>query len=194
MEFQILEYHYLQQFEDKIYVSQFDSDLRVELMDSIEGKEMASANQDLAGDIDMEFRLDRDVVGVELFARIEKEVLKHLSKIMNNDKFRLRNMWINYQKPTEYNPTHIHEGAFSFVWYIDIPEEIRQEHAHQHSNDTTQSRGLIQFISGHTSNVINLCPMTNDFLLFRANHMHHVYPFYSDNTRISVSGNIIIDE
>ena len=35
MEFQILEYHYLQQFEDKIYVSKFDFDLRVELMDSI---------------------------------------------------------------------------------------------------------------------------------------------------------------
>ena len=36
-------------------------------------------------------------------------------------------LWINYQKPNDFNPPHDHDGKLSFVIYCSIPDEIKKE-------------------------------------------------------------------
>ena len=198
--FEILEYTYMKTFQDKIYVSKFKPELRVKVLQSIESGEFETNNHNLAGDIEKELVLaceaeDKFPIGEFLYLDVKNELLRH----MNNLAASIKNidvgaLWVNFQKPTEYNPSHSHGGDFSFVWYLDIPDEIRQEHTKQKSNQESWTRGLIEFQSQHTNDKHKLNPQTDDFLLFRSDHLHQVYPFYSDNTRISVSGNITVKE
>ena len=177
-------------------MSNLEEDLRKSLLDVLSVSDnLEKYNSNLAGDIKDEFNLSPDKIRRNLYQAIERSILSHLKNIVvDNSHFKLNSLWVNYQRKNEYNPAHIHHGAFSFVWYLDIPQEIRDEYKQQKSYEETKTRGLIQFTSLHTNEYIILNPQTDDFLLFRANHNHQVYPFYSDNTRISVSGNIIIDE
>ena len=36
-------------------------------------------------------------------------------------------LWINYQKPNDFNPPHDHDGKLSFVIYLDIPDKLKEE-------------------------------------------------------------------
>ena len=194
MQFQIHEYNYLKNFDDRIYESKIDSRHRIELLDKLnEIDDLNLYNHELAGDLEEEYELTHEKIGKLLYSNIENSIFQHLKNIVQNiSQFELSSLWVNYQKKNEYNPAHLHSGTFSFVWYLDIPEEIRQEHNQQKSYKHTKTRGLIQFSANHSNDFIVLNPKTDDLLLFRAHHIHQVYPFYSDNTRISVSGNIII--
>ena len=194
MQFQIHEYNYLKNFDDRIYESKIDSRHRIELLDKLnEIDDLNLYNHELAGDLEEEYELTHEKIGTLLYSNIEHSIFQHLKNIVQNvSQFELSSLWVNYQKKNEYNPAHLHSGTFSFVWYLDIPEEIRQEHKQQKSYEHTKTRGLIQFSANHSNDFIVLNPKTDDLLLFRAHHIHQVYPFYSDNTRISVSGNIII--
>ena len=194
MQFQIHEYNYLKNFDDRIYESKIDSRHRIELLDKLnEIDDLNLYNHELAGDLEEEYELTHEKIGTLLYSNIENSIFQHLKNIVQNiSQFELSSLWVNYQKKNEYNPAHLHSGTFSFVWYLDIPEEIRQEHNQQKSYKHTKTRGLIQFSANHSNDFIVLNPKTDDLLLFRAHDIHQVYPFYSDNTRISVSGNIII--
>ena len=39
----------------------------------------------------------------------------------------LNSLWVNFMKKNEYNPPHDHADNLSFVIFLDIPEEIKQE-------------------------------------------------------------------
>jgi len=41
----------------------------------------------------------------------------------------LEELWVNFQKKYEYNPLHDHGGMFSFVIWMKIPTEWRDQHA-----------------------------------------------------------------
>ena len=97
-------------------------------------------------------------------------------------------LWVNYQKATEYNPAHSHIGQFSFVIYADISESIREEHKKSIGN--AETRGLIQFNSQLTNDIMLFNPSKHTILIFESSHLHQVYPFYSNETRISIAGNV----
>tara|TARA_B110000495_G_scaffold160822_1_gene145291 strand:- start:387 stop:1082 length:696 start_codon:yes stop_codon:yes gene_type:complete len=100
--------------------------------------------------------------------------------------------WINYQKATEFNPTHSHTGILSSVLYIDVPEVIAEESTHSTSN--MACAGQIEFHYGPNVLGVNgthkIVPKTGDILLFHAELNHSVYPFKSDVERISMSFNV----
>lgn len=124
----------------------------------------------------------------------------------------LTSLWINYQVATEYNPLHCHSGDISFVIYLNVPTEIVNE-----ENFTSDSPpGCILFKYGElprfpdpysrnkkreaietmllpkTEHVI--MPSTGDMIIFPSYLTHSVTAFYTpDVTRISVSGNIVIE-
>ena len=109
--------------------------------------------------------------------------------------------WINFQKANEFNPVHTHNGTLSAVIYVDIPEELIQEQAHQTVNSNKYSPGKIDFIYGEEGNLSTtmhtFSPKTGDILFFPASLKHTVYPFKSDVERISISFNvydILIDD
>ena len=101
-------------------------------------------------------------------------------------------LWINYQKPNDYNPPHDHDGKLSFVTYLQIPEELKKENAAYKGKSC--GPGGIQFIYGNGPRdcitYMSFFPEENDMFIFPAWLKHWVAPYKSDCMRISVSGNV----
>ena len=100
-------------------------------------------------------------------------------------------LWINYQKPSEFNPPHDHDGKLSFVIYLQIPDKLKKEHAEYKGKSC--GPGGIQFIYGNGPRDCityqSFFPEEGDMFIFPAWLKHWVAPHKSDCTRISVSGN-----
>ena len=108
-------------------------------------------------------------------------------------KYFLEKLWCNFQRPHDFNPPHSHGGALSFVIYIQIPEELKKENAAYRGQSA--GPGGITFTYGDTE-LNSIChhsifPEEGDMFIFPAWLKHWVYPFKSDCTRISVSGNVL---
>jgi len=105
----------------------------------------------------------------------------------------LEKLWINFQGPNEFNPPHSHGGALSFVIFLKIPIELRAEN--QNYKGLSAGPGGITFLYGETEDrcITNhsVFPEVGDMYIFPAWVKHWVYPYQSDCTRISVSGNVI---
>jgi uncharacterized protein (TIGR02466 family) len=109
----------------------------------------------------------------------------------------LSSLWINFMKKGEYNPPHNHDGAFSFVLYLQVPEELNHEDKNFKGRGT--GPGCVTFMYGEdqpglkTAHAVK--PVTNELWIFPATLKHTVPPFKSDVERISVSGNwFILDD
>ena len=100
-------------------------------------------------------------------------------------------LWINYQRPNDFNPPHDHDGKLSFVIYLDIPDELTREHSTYKGKSC--GPGGIQFIYGNgprdAITYMSFFPQEGDMFIFPAWLKHWVAPYRSDCTRISVSGN-----
>jgi len=112
---------------------------------------------------------------------------------------KLDNLWLNKMVAGEYNPLHNHSADISFVYYIDVPEEIHEEE----NNTTAMDMGAIEFIYGKGSgyepnhfldpitNYIQV-PQANELFIFPSFLYHHVQQFKSDVERISIAGNLLM--
>jgi len=106
-------------------------------------------------------------------------------------------VWINYMKSNEFNPPHIHSGDLSFVMYLEIPEQLKEER--KEYKGTSAGPGAIQFTYGEADPTNRpacfathhaFLPEEGDFFIFPANLQHCVFPFKCNGTRTSVAGNI----
>lgn len=111
---------------------------------------------------------------------------------------KLSRLWTNFQKKHEFNPVHKHDGVLSFVLFLQIPYNLREEEAVFSANCSDTSK--LQFLSinpageiqGTHANVDQ--SYINKLLVFNSKLHHTVYPFYtSDGTRITCSGNFAFD-
>ena len=146
-------------------------------------------NPRLAGDLNEEYGLDfRD--NIPLLKKIQDQINHTLSLSMGKTVIShfVDRMWVNFQKPNEVNPIHDHTSTISLVWYLDVPECIRQEHLQQKSNIPV--RGLIYFYSTFGSDSMTFNPKVGDMLMFGSHHAHQVYPFRSNVERVSLAMNI----
>lgn len=164
------------------------------------------ANKFLIGNIKKEFGLTKSHRHIELllqtYVQHYEDNFKYLSKVnvlSENCPLLLDNLWVNFQEKHEFNPVHDHTGVFSFVIWVKIPYNLK--------NETALSPGVnsAQPLAGHfsfyyTNTLGNLChfsipadeTMENTLLIFPSKLNHSVYPFYSsDDYRISVSGNVV---
>ena len=105
----------------------------------------------------------------------------------------LEKLWINFQGPNEFNPPHAHGGALSFVIFLKVPIELKVEN--QNYKGLSAGPGGITFLYGDTEDKCiashSIFPEVGDMYIFPAWLKHWVYPFKTDCTRISVSGNVI---
>ena len=119
--------------------------------------------------------------------------------VLHAHPYTLKRWWVNYQKQHDFNPPHDHTGVYSFVIWLKIPTE----HAEQNKDNITNSpvRSNFQF---HYQNILGeIMPFNYELgknyegkmLFFPSKLRHEVFPFYNcDEDRISISGNICIDE
>jgi len=105
-------------------------------------------------------------------------------------------LWVNIQKAKEYNPPHVHDGMFSFVFYVqnDIPyEEAIQNHYDNQKGQ--QLAGSLECRYGEhiwmNFSQFQHYPNVGDIIMFPSWLQHSVHQFYQeDRERISVAGNI----
>ena len=101
-------------------------------------------------------------------------------------------LWVNYMKQHEFNPPHDHADQLSFVIFLKIPDEIKKEQ--KEYNGKSGGPGSLSFLYGEGNRQAityqSIHPNEGDMFIFPAWMKHYVAPFYSDVTRISVSGNV----
>jgi len=133
--------------------------------------------------------------------------MKPLRPVKNNyppkKGFVLSDWWVNYQKKHEFNPLHDHNGMFSFVIWMKIPTNFKDQQKLQISagnNENPKSISNFRFtytnILGKITNyTYEQNPDQEGVLLFFPSELQHiVYPFYDcEEDRISISGNIKVE-
>ena len=189
-------------------ISTVPQDITDKLNEVIKGKNLQPANMDLAGNIKNEFLIPegKEHVYPLIFALIDKhkeQYPQHFKKITGYTgkkeiSLQLHSLWVNFQKKYEFNPIHVHEGLFSFVFWHKIPYKIENEIARYPNMKPDQVKaGHFAFLQiGEMGRIQSIdLPVDNSWegkiALFPADLNHTVYPFFtSDDVRITVSGNV----
>jgi hypothetical protein len=159
----------------------------------------------LAGHLQHEYNLDNCIPVLEDYILnathiyINKYGNKVCPDILTRSvKFKLNDLWVNFQKKYEFNPPHYHGGVISFVIWMKIPYDLNQEtKIFKSKNKQTSKFNLIyNNILGSLSDIS--IPIDKEYegiiCFFPSKLTHSVNPFYtSDDYRISVSGNVSLD-
>jgi len=110
----------------------------------------------------------------------------------SNNKYLIKALWVNFQRQHEFNPPHDHSDELSFVTYLKIPKEIKEEY--NNYKGKSSGPGGISFIYGEGNRQAITYqahfPEEKDLFIFPAWLKHYVAPFQSNVERVSVSGNI----
>ena len=192
---------------DIIHYFNIPDDVYNDLMQCIEDKS-TQWNSELAGNIKEEYSLHKYIPKFENFLISQIKDSPYLSKYMNDYHIltnplplRLVNFWVNFQKKHEFNPLHKHTGLLSFVLFMKIPflmEDERKLGPGALSNENTP--GCLSFVYPSSEiGGIEIIKLEVDKkwekkgVIFRADLNHIVNPFYSDGTRITISGNMLLE-
>ena len=171
-------------------------------------KNPVSYNPELAGNISKSLELkDKDnwffqsilipLIG-EYTKSYPEDAHTNINILTDSAPYCLEKFWVNFQKENEFNPIHNHGGIWSFVIWVKIPTDWREQHALPISaNSNTPKASDFEFVFmsmlGYISNYNYSLDKTSEggMVFFPAKLMHTVYPFYNcDKERISISGNI----
>ena len=123
----------------------------------------------------------------------------HNLSMNKNYAINIDSLWVNFQKKGEFNPPHNHTGAYSFVIWMKIPTNHKEQKELAIAKNSSSDLKISNFsflyndISGKLREYIY--PMSKnkegDILFFPSLLNHQVYPFYKDdNERISIAGNL----
>ena len=135
---------------------------------------------------------------IDYYDRTYPTLLRSVNILTEAAPFCLNEFWVNFQKENEINPLHDHGGVFSFVVWVKIPTDWREQHALPicaNSNQPQASNFEFRYTSllgdqGHQSYFLDETK-EGCMLFFPARLHHQVFPFYNcDKKRISISGNI----
>ena len=161
-------------------------------------KSSTSYGSRLAGHIKKEIKLDSNKY-IKYFNEMFTIYNHALSSWMGKEKkiqYIVSDLWCNFQRTNEFNPPHNHGGTLSFVIYLKVPNEIKEECLEHQKIKSSAGPGSISFMCGDTNTKLSVTqnsffPEIGDCFIFPAFLEHWVYPFRSDATRVSVSGNIV---
>ena len=138
---------------------------------------------------------------INKFHEYYPQYIKQMSILSEDAPFFLKGFWVNFQKENEFNPIHNHSGIWSFVIWVKIPTDWKEQlalpisansNAPNASNFNFQYTTMLGDIAYYTYNLGK--NQEGGMLFFPAKLMHNVYPFYNcDEERISISGNICFD-
>ena len=115
-----------------------------------------------------------------------------------NPDFKLDKLWVNYQKKYDFNPLHIHSGVFSFVIWVEVPYDMKEEmKRYDKCNGQETATFFFQYNGPLGSLEARHLVVDKSYewkcAFFPARMYHGVNPFYtSDGTRVSISGNLYL--
>jgi len=163
-------------------------------------------NKKLAGNISLSLELfDTKNIIFPFVMLIMKEYEKIYPKpfrLLATDKnynAELQSLWVNFQYQNEFNPMHDHSGTYSFVIWLKIPTNFKEQSNKSIAKNSSNPDVISNFALTYTDVFGKirelLFGMDKDregqILFFPAQINHSVYPFYDeDDARVSVSGNI----
>lgn len=169
----------------------------IEIQSNFESSERY--NHALAGNIENEYYLNKSLPIIAPFLeKMANEYSKKWIQYSKPDSYKLKSLWVNFQRKYEFNPIHSHDSVLSFVCWLKIPYSIQNEISSSHVKESrAKAASIFQFvytdILGHIRHEDFY--VDNDWagrmVMFPAALHHQVYPFYtSDDFRISISGNL----
>lgn len=144
----------------------------------------------LVGAIENQIALhDYDLIS-EIFGNYIKNYFQKIK--INYDNYSIRKVWFNSMKSKEYNPLHTHDGDYSFVYIFNFDKELEKERNPKYFSPKSFYAGQLVFVFSKENKILEFSDrdLNNKFYIFPSNLNHLVYPFYSDVTRYSLSGNI----
>jgi hypothetical protein len=190
-----------------VIFSRLHKDLYNQLMDAInEAKKNKIMNHKLVGHLQEEFEFPQGKRLLQNFiislAWSHANTYNHLYNSAVNTKFKpmkLDTVWVNFQKKHEFNPPHGHDGLYSFVIWMKVPYDLKQE-KDVFDKVRHQMASMFGFITNDIlgRSHVNPIPVDKNYegvvCLFPSSLLHYVNPFYtSDEERISISGNVFFD-
>ena len=101
-------------------------------------KNPISMNDTLAGNISKSLNLeDKDdwffnTILIQLISEFNSRFSLYsakLSVLTEDAPYCLEPFWVNFQKENEFNPLHDHGGIWSFVIWVKLPTDWREQHA-----------------------------------------------------------------
>jgi hypothetical protein len=196
-----------------IIISQLPDDIFYELKKEIKKIKRDIDNQPklvgkLAGHIENSYdlincknSLENYILNKVLEYDREFKYLDSINNLNSNLPLVLESLWVNFQKKCEFNPNHNHSGVISFVIWIEIPYDIKEEISSGYGKNSTMNlSSAFQFTYCDILGNITNYPIYVDksyegkIIIFPNKLVHCVYPFFSsDEYRISVAGNITIN-
>ena len=158
-------------------------------------------NKELAGNLEKEYSTHKsqEILKPYLIS-LANEFHKHLEENEHYPQWDIKDLWINFQKKYEYNPLHDHDGVLSFVLWVQIPYNLKDELSHPNCiNSNTPSNSLFEFVYTDfmgklVHNKIEVDKSWEGTMIMFPSFLNHmVSPFYtSDDYRISISGNLVV--
>ena len=170
---------------------------------------IATAEKDakfkLAGNISASKEMNPTDTFKKFIGEVTKEYGQHfnykasemITMIPENAYIGLHDLWVNWQYQHEFNPSHVHFGLYSFVIWMQMPVETKDQMKLPIAKSTSSCLSCFQFEYVNTFGQKRLFnyPMGKEIeglmVFFPAVMNHLVYPFYtSEDYRITVSGNL----
>ena len=128
---------------------------------------------------------------------------KSLTYLSENRPLYVHELWVNYTRKHEFFPPHKHSGVFSFIIFVKIPYDLKEEENYFVSTGLKAygpgfyytSKLAFHNTSANGEITCELVDVDKEFeskiIMFPAAQVHQVFPFFtSDGYRIVVSGNL----
>ena len=168
-----------------------------------------SWSHNLAGNIDSSFLLkDKNnwffnntlINLVDSYGESFENLGKKVAVFSDDEKllqYAMNSWWVNYQKQSEFNPSHNHTGIYSFVIWLKIPYEYDEQNKDNKSNAKEKGNFSFHHIDILGENSCTSYKLGKEYegtmLFFPSKLSHEVFPFYNcEEERISISGNILL--
>lgn len=202
---------------DELYYLQFQMpdyvlDIVKREVDELKNSQFEGAhpyNYSLAGAIEHEYVLFKSAEVINHFFSHDRFFIKgkrlKLAYSSTPSGKKIPSLWVNFQKKHEFNPIHNHDGDASFVLWLNIPYNLKDETSLPHARSGTAPTAP-SFIFLYSPIFSNPRAHVDHYhievdktyegkcIIFPSSLQHMVTPFYtSDDYRISVSGNFFME-